>query len=122
MNFIRYADKFNLAEAAEVVYEPLKEALQHSYGEGKPIKLICKPRAPRISPSDVELIFGVMPAGSRLRSLAAQGALSYTGMQAGYVKQETEVDGFAAELLVQIRASIKNDTKWTDPIVGVQRK
>jgi hypothetical protein len=122
MNFIRYADKYNLAEAAEVVYEPLKEALQQSAREGKPIKLICKPRAPRISPSDIELIFGVMPAGSRLRSLAAQGALSFTGMQAGYLKQEREVDGFAAELLVQIRASVKTDTKWTDPIVGVQRK
>ena len=122
MNFIRYADKYNLAAAAEVVYEPLREALQHSYGDGKPIKLVCKPRAPRISPSDIELIFGVMPAGSRLRSLAAQGALSNNGMQLGYLKQEREVDGYAAELLVQIRASIKSDTKWTDPIVGVQRK
>jgi hypothetical protein len=122
MNFIRYADKYNLAEAAEVVYEPLREALQHSYREGKPIKLICKLRAPRIFPSDIELIFCVMPVGSRLRSLAAQAALSYNGMQAGYLKQGREVDGFAAELLVQIRARIKSDTKWTDPIIGVQRK
>jgi hypothetical protein len=122
MNFIRYADKYNLAQAAEVVYEPLKEALQHSYRDGKPIKLVWEPRAPRISPSDIELIFGVMPAGSRLRSLAAQGALSNNGMLVGYLKQEEEVDGYAAELLVQIRASIKSDGKWTDPIVGVQRK
>jgi hypothetical protein len=122
MNFIRYADKYNLAEAAEVVYEPLKEALQQSAREDKPIKLDCKPRAPRILPSDVELIFGVMPAGSRLRSLAAQGALSHTGMLAGYLKQERDVDGFAAELLVQIRASIQSDTMWIDPVLGVQRK
>jgi hypothetical protein len=63
-----------------------------------------------------------MPAGSKLRTLAAQGALSYHGMQAGFEKQEREVDGFAAEMLLQIRASIKSEFRWTDPISGAERK
>ncbi len=125
MEFILYADKYNLAEAAEVVYEPLKRALQFDYSLGKPIKMTTKPgkpRAPRITPGDIELIFRVMPTGSRLRRLAAQGVLSSNGMQSGFVKQEREVEGFAAELLWQMRASIKSDFKWTDPISGKERK
>jgi hypothetical protein len=41
-----------------------------------------------------------MPAGSKLRSLAAQGALSNNGMHTGYAKQEQEVEGFASESLL----------------------
>jgi hypothetical protein len=122
MDFIKYADKYNLAEAAEIVYGPLKEALQHSYRDGKPIRSFCKPRAPRITPSDVELIYSIMPAGSKLRSLAAQGALSNNGTHASYVKQEQEVEGFASEMLLQVRESLKSDIKWTDPISDAQRK
>lgn len=79
-------------------------------------------RIPRITASDVELIFRVMLVGSKLRTLAAQGALSHQGMQNGYEKQEREVDGFAAETLHQIRASFKGDFKWIDPISGAERK
>lgn len=79
-------------------------------------------RVPRIAASDIELIFRVMPAGSKLRALAAQGALSVNGMRASFEKQERSVDGFAAELLLQIRASIMTDFKWVDPITGAQRK
>ncbi len=84
-----------------MVYEPLQLALKSQYKDGKPMKLTVKlgKRVPRIAPSDVELIFRVMPAGSKLRALAAQGALSVNGMQTGFVKQEKEVDGFAAEML-----------------------
>jgi len=124
IDFVKYADQYNIPEAAEVVYEPLKEALKFQYKDGKPTKMTAKlgKRIPRIAPSDVELIFRVMPAGSKLRTLAAQGALSYHGMQAGFEKQEREVDGFVAEMLLQIRASIKSEFRWTDPISGAERK
>lgn len=122
IDFISYADIYDLAAAAEVVYQPLKEALSQSYRDGKPIRVHSKSRVPRITPADVELIFRVMPEGSRLRSLAAQGALSFNGMHAGFAKQEREVAGFAAEMLFQIRASMKPDFKWKDPITGAERK
>ena len=124
IDFIRYADKYNLAEAAEVVYEPLKEAIKFQYKDGKPTKVTSKlgKRIPRIAASDIELIFAVMPAGSPLRTLAAQGALSHNGMKQGYLKEEREVDGFAAAMLSEMRASIKSDFKWIDPISGLERK
>jgi hypothetical protein len=70
-DFIRYADKYNLAEAAEVVYEPLQQALSYQHKDGNPTKMIAKlgKWALRIAPSDVELIFRVMPVGSKGRTL-----------------------------------------------------
>ena len=131
VEFIEYADTYNLAAAAECVYEPLKTALHYKYASGTPIKLngkiklsgkARKERVPRITADDVELIFRVMPVGSKLRTLAAQSALSNNGMRVGFFKQERDVDGFACEMLSQIRASIKGDFKWIDPISGSERK
>jgi hypothetical protein len=127
IDFIQYADKYNLAKAAEVVCEPLKKALKFQYKDGKPNWCTKSTpnmgkRVPRIEASDVELIFAVMPAGSRLRTLAAQGALSHNGMKQGYFKQEREVEGFATAMLSEMRASIKSDLKWIDPISGLERK
>lgn len=116
MDFITYADKYKLAEAAAVVYEPLKRALQAEFTAGK-VSAKRNIRSNRIEATDIELIFRVMPAGSSLRTLVTQGILSHHRMRVGFPKQEQEIDGYAAELVVQMRASFRS-VRWIDPITG----
>jgi hypothetical protein len=109
MDFLEYADKYKHGAISDVVYEPLKAALTMEYG--------CF--VDMISTSQIELVFRIAPAGSRVRSLIAQAVLSRNGIKAlGKVeKQYMEVEGFASELLRQI-ISTGTAFKWTDPLIN----
>jgi hypothetical protein len=63
--------------------------------------------------ADIETVFAVVPAGSPVRSFLAQVVMSdntFKGLGA-FRQQEIGVDGYAAELLVQLRASFIS-WKW----------
>jgi hypothetical protein len=116
MNFLEYADRYSVREAYNAVHEPLKKILEDAaalHDEG-----LFKGIFRTITPSDIELVFRVAPKDSPLRSLVTKGALAAMGSfkSDAFKKQEQEVDGFAAELLFQIRICVRFSTKWENPL------
>lgn len=104
-DFLEYADKYDMDEASTAIYEPLKEFLEH------------KTSPQQITPTDIEAVFRVALKDCPLRTLIARGALVVMGgfRSDAFKKQEREVDGFAVELLDQIRLCARVSIKWVDP-------
>jgi hypothetical protein len=109
IDFLKFAEKYGLGAASDAIYEPLKKVLEIPY---HPTTLH------QITASEIEVIFRVVPAESRLRALAAQCVLSTFGIKGlrALPKSFTQINGFAAELLYQV---VFNGTKfeWNDPLV-----
>lgn len=107
MSFFEYADKYGIADVEEAIHDPLEKALV-AYG------------AEEFHARYIEVVYRITPSNSPLRILMAKAALSFAGLDNDihpYQKQEEQVEGFAADLLKQTRASL-DDTYWTDPLTG----
>lgn len=93
IKFIAYVDKYGVGEASSMVEEKLQKILPWLGWT-------------RISGSDVETVFRAVPVGHELRKMITAATLSFSAQGQSSVKfrkQELEVDGFAAELLQQMR-------------------
>jgi hypothetical protein len=107
MEFIQYTDKYGMGDASSVVYDALRKVLRTTlfnmdsiYGRAQGIK---------IQPSHVETVFRVTTSGTPLRMMILQAALSTAGMTGNkFERLERECEGFAAELLAQMRPILKN--------------
>lgn len=115
MAFLKYADKYDLSEVSDVVYQPLQtslSALVSMHAAHKKTKLVL------VEVQYIETVSQTTSATSCLRSLIAQACLSDTGMGhlGAFIQQEEQVPGFAAELLKQIHLCRKSVGRWTDPL------
>ncbi len=101
MEFIQYTHKYDLgAISTELVYNLLRESY---FIPGTPGML---------KGEHIELVFAAVPKGNRLRRLMAVVALEQKiETHDKFAVQERQVDGFAAEVLDQIR--VDNSTKRT---------
>jgi hypothetical protein len=128
INFLEYADKYDLATATcEAILEPLKKVLGEPQVFARVTwirrQMVTK-RENFIMPEDIQTIYRIAPAGSPLRTLVAQGALSAAGIRGCHIrfkKQIEECPDFAADLLGQICTSLKARQKWIDPITNAER-
>lgn len=117
MEVLEYADKYNLAETGDAVYDPLKAALTDiatpNHGFYAP------PYHPyEITSSDAETVFRIAPPGTRLRELLVQGVISTRKSSALELRKwETEIAGYAEEMLRQLRRGLST-TLYSDPPTG----
>ncbi|KAF4637887.1 hypothetical protein G7Y89_g192 [Cudoniella acicularis] len=117
VEFVTYADKYGLGDAAAVICEPLRKfaiSVSASYY-----------RQSFIEASHIELIYRTTSPGNPLRPLFAELVLSCFGFDGIKVfsKQEDEVDGYAQNLLKAIHTSRKpkQTVQWTDPFTDSVR-
>ncbi len=115
MDFLDYVDKYGMGDAAFAVYESLERVISSLYTLSNGFKY-----GVQIQPSHVETVFRVTPTGHPLRSLIAKAALSTAGMTgATFKRQEKDCEGFAAELLTQMRIALlapgPGTLRWADP-------
>ncbi|CZT12546.1 uncharacterized protein RAG0_16340 [Rhynchosporium agropyri] len=112
VSFVVYAKKYDLGPVDDIVYDLLKAALMSDGDE-------C------LRGHHIERIFNSTSIESKLRVLITQGALSFGGISTGpiavYRKQENQVQGFAAELLRQVRLASLS-TSWLDPFSGSKKR
>ena len=113
VEFIEYAEKYELKGASDGVHDGLRSALTTD-----PYTTTAAP----ISQADIESVFkGTLP-GSPLRMLIVQAALSFKGLRGikEYSKLEATVEGYAYELVVQMRACLEcmDSLTYTDPLRG----
>lgn len=99
LEFLQYTDKFNLGSmGADMVYEPLREVWGFVYDRDDAVA---------IGGVEIEVVFAIAPIGHPLRNLVLRTALTCQIDASGellpenhlYLKQEAEVEGFAAGLL-----------------------
>ncbi|KAL2074347.1 hypothetical protein VTL71DRAFT_8125 [Oculimacula yallundae] len=108
VSFVVFAKELDLGPVDEAVYDLFKAALEKNGCEG-------------FRPHHIENIFCSTSPESMLRVLITKVALSMGAIHLGtYRNQETEVHGFAAELLRQIRLADLS-ASWTDPLSGEKR-
>lgn len=108
IDFLEYADKYNLGEVGDAVYESLQKALSGNstseYTNG--------PRPHAVTPAYAETVFRIMPPGNRLRTLLIQGV---TSAKCALIKStgwhmtvfelrewEKKIEGYSEEMLRQI--------------------
>ena len=109
MSFIEYPDKYGMSGASTAVYHALQDIppRTYKYSSGAAIGLV-----------HIETIFNHTPPHSLLSLLIAETALSTAGITGStFRRQERECEGFALELLRQIRLLLKEsqDFRSTDP-------
>lgn len=121
MDFLEYADKYNLGGACDAAHDALKRALTEphypSIGWGGNASV------PTIDEANIELVYRIALPDSKLRTLAAQAALSTKGFQHifEFEKQIDEVPGFASQLIKQMVESLitrAGSNIWEDPLTG----
>jgi hypothetical protein len=95
MDFIEYAGKYDLIGAIQIISGALKDLIKASF-RGTKVNLL-------LAPVHIEIIFRVLPEGHELRGLVAVLALKFGLVSGLYKSQEKTVDGFAAEILNQLR-------------------
>jgi hypothetical protein len=112
LEFLQYADKYDFGDVSGVVFERLKKRLSWLASSGR-LKGYHE-----VDAQCIEVVFTAAPAGSLLRALIVQAALSDKGVDGlkVFAKQEERLEGYAAELLKQIRSSRISGGKWTDPL------
>jgi hypothetical protein len=95
IDFIEYAGKYNLLGAFKMISGELKNLLESSF-RGSWVDTPLQPK-------HIETVFRVLPEGHELRGLIALIALKFGLIQGFYAVQEKTVEGFAAEMLNQLR-------------------
>lgn len=119
MEFLEYADKYNLGGVCDAaVYEPLKAALvQQVDPSGWASYRVM------IEASQIELVFRICLPGSPVRVLIAQAAISAKGIRvlSDFEKQMQEVEGFALEMFRQM-VSRQSFYEWDDPLTQYARR
>jgi len=103
MDFMEYADKYDLGGASIAVHDCLQQSFKPQRGY-KPI----------FPDGLIELVFRVVPPGSQLRALVTKAALNHDIHK--FKKQEVEVHGYAAEVLAQLRIGPQDQTDWIPPL------
>ena len=92
MTFIEYADKYDVADVGLAVYDALMKIL---HGNGSVV----------LKPTHIEIVYAAFPKGHRLRTLIASTAMNAIfGNERLYKQQVQDVDGFAAEVILQAQA------------------
>lgn len=96
MIFMQYANKYELPGACDAVHDEMKIKLADNV-------------VVAISEDVIQSFFQMTVPGSPLRTLIVQAALSYKGLQAvqDYSNLESTVEGYANELLFQIRQCLE---------------
>lgn len=101
IDFIAYANFYDLGPAGMAVYETLKKSFEN--------------RA-QLKVDHIETIFHLTPPNPKLRSLITSVALCQQGPTGQGLKHlESELEGFAQEMLYQIRAGL------TDPLINLRQ-
>lgn len=95
MTFIEYIGKYELFGAFQMISGGLKEVMMEAFQLDHPTTCLL--------PQHIETVFRVLPDGHELRGSVAVLALKYGFMRGSYTTQERTVDGFAVELLNQMR-------------------
>ncbi|KAF8864055.1 hypothetical protein BDZ45DRAFT_737496 [Acephala macrosclerotiorum] len=127
LRFLGSADKYEMGDVSEVLYGPLSKAICdlsfHKRRGNSPIRSSKAQQPCGIEGSEIERIFSLCPAGSRLRTLTAQAALSFSGPQAldTWAEQTENIPGFAGELMGQLATSFYCQ-QWMDPVIKQKRQ
>lgn len=95
MEFVEYAGKYDLIGAIQVVLGALKRLLEACF-RGIKVDMLLQPQ-------HIGTVFRVLPEGHELRGLVAVISLKFGLVDGLYEPQEKTVDGFAAEMLNQLR-------------------
>jgi len=95
MELVEYAGKYDLIGALQIVLGALKRLLEACFRGIKADMLL--------QPQHIETVFRVLPEGHELRGLVAVISLKFGLVDGFYELQEKTVDGFAAEILNQLR-------------------
>ena len=111
INFIEYTDKYGLGGASLAVHDCLRRSLRKEYPISSRMHLLA---TFILKTGLIELVFRVAPPGSKLRTLVARAALA-SGIDR-FKKQESEVHGYPAELLVQLRIGPNDLDYWKNPL------
>jgi hypothetical protein len=93
IDFIKYNDKYGLGEISDEVQEELNELLGFLNA--------------KVNVSDIEVVFGALPAGSPLRTMLVHQIFvsnKFEGTQK-FRFQEHSIPGYAAEFLDYLRAN-----------------
>ncbi|KAE8448422.1 hypothetical protein EG329_009487 [Mollisiaceae sp. DMI_Dod_QoI] len=129
LRFLVYANRYELGDVSEVIYEPLHKALYDLAHHKRRIdagdlSIDTNKSGQRcgVDGDDLEIVFRTCPAESRLRALMAQAALSFSGPRGlkEWAEQIENVPGFAGELMEQLASSFVRQS-WVDPLTK-QRK
>ncbi len=121
ISFLVYADKYQLGDVSQSIYEPLKSDLIKEGTKGW-------------DDGNIKIVFELTSAGNPLRSLMVQGSISFgggllseanplMGKESRYQQQEENLDGFALELLRSVRTCFrgyKGPISWRDPLTNVE--
>jgi hypothetical protein len=100
MAFLEYASHHDMsAIACELIYLPMKGV----FTAGQIV----------LEGADIEIVFKHSSWGSAIRVLIAQAACQASGIKSGemFSKQESEVQGFALEVLKQVRLKVSDTTR-----------
>lgn len=95
IEFIEYAGEYDLVGAVQVISGALKRLLEACFRESE-ANLLLKPQ-------HIETIYRVLPEGHELRALVAVMGLKFSLVDGLFAEQERNVEGFAAEMLNQLR-------------------
>ena len=106
MGFIEYTDKYNLGGACMAIHDSLMECLEVLV-ENDTIDKYLKG-------SDIGLVFRAAPEESQIRKLIVQAAMACASSR--FKDQEKRCDGFAAEVLAQLRGG-EHHTTWSNPLM-----
>ena len=105
ISFIQYTLKYGLGDVGGYL---ICNRMQILYGKDCPLE-----------PGVIELVFKAVPPGYELRSVIAQAAICQDGVCGHgigkYREQEENVDGFAQEVLLQLRQHMFS-WKWYSPV------
>ncbi|KUJ12713.1 uncharacterized protein LY89DRAFT_785306 [Mollisia scopiformis] len=129
LRFLESAYKYQIGDVSDVVFEPLLKAFldltNHKYrNDSNDMKRIAKSGIRcGIEANDIETIFELCPPGNRLRTLATQAALSYSGPEGVNIwdEQMENVSGFATELMDQVVAGFSRHS-WVEPLTKIARR
>ena len=96
IDFLAYTDKYGVVGAAALVQQGLLTAPE-----------FLVPEEESLASSDIETAFKAVTVGHRIRKIIARASLPLLpGWWADFREQELQVDGYAAEVLQQIRRNV----------------
>jgi hypothetical protein len=106
LDFLEYADKYNLGSVCDVVYDPLRAAFTSRFHTPNPISI-----------DQADRIFRIAPKGSRIRPLVAEAIISSKGIQGvkAHIEKYSKIEGLEGELLGQILGKMTSYV-WTDSL------
>jgi hypothetical protein len=101
MEFIEYIGKYDLLGAFQMVSDDLNVII----GEANKLSM-------RLDPAHIEVVFRVFPDGHPLRASVTMMAVRHGFVEGFYTTQEKMVNGFAAEILTQLRKQNSTVCFW----------